>query len=74
MLIPTRLLSLPNAAYSFPGGKRDPEDTSLYHTALRETSEELGISPDRVEFVGKLGEPEVSLGGLLVHVFVVSLL
>jgi 8-oxo-dGTP pyrophosphatase MutT (NUDIX family) len=47
-------------------------DQSLYDTALRETSEELGIDPEQVEFVGRLGPGEISLGGLLVHVFIVS--
>lgn len=47
-------------------------DASLWATALRETHEELGIAPEQVERLGELGEPEVSLGGLLVHGFVVS--
>lgn len=34
---------------SFPGGKRDPVDRSLVHTAVREMEEELGIAKDRVE-------------------------
>ncbi|KAJ7393537.1 nudix (nucleoside diphosphate linked moiety X)-type motif 8 [Desmophyllum pertusum] len=34
---------------SFPGGKRDPEDTSVVETAVREMEEELGLERSRVE-------------------------
>src|SRR5215472_8046710 len=30
--------------WSFPGGRRDPEDPDLLHTALRELQEECGVS------------------------------
>lgn len=30
---------------SFPGGKSEPDDTDLLHTAQRETEEEVGVSP-----------------------------
>lgn len=30
--------------YAFPGGKREPEDSSLLETCLRETHEETGIT------------------------------
>ncbi|WP_062311127.1 CoA pyrophosphatase [Polynucleobacter sinensis] len=39
---------------SFPGGRMDPEDQSPYDTALRESQEEIGLSPDGVEIIGHL--------------------
>lgn len=38
---------------SFPGGRRDEEDVSLLGTALRESAEEIGLSPDDVKIHGK---------------------
>ncbi len=39
---------------SFPGGRRDDEDTDLAATALREAEEEIGLSPAAVELQGAL--------------------
>ena len=39
---------------SFPGGKQEPGDRDLVHTALRETHEEVGIPPEQIEVLGKL--------------------
>src|SRR6202012_2200468 len=39
---------------SFPGGKRDPGDRDLVHTALREAQEEVGIEAGQVEVIGRL--------------------
>jgi 8-oxo-dGTP pyrophosphatase MutT (NUDIX family) len=41
---------------SFPGGARDDEDVTPLHAALRETHEELGIPPEKVEVLGMLDE------------------
>ncbi len=39
---------------AFAGGKQEKTDHSLIETALRETHEEIGISPDDVNVLGKL--------------------
>lgn len=39
---------------SFPGGRLEPDDPSPAHGALRETEEEIGLAPDRVELIGRL--------------------
>ncbi|KAF9180074.1 nudix (nucleoside diphosphate linked moiety X)-type motif 8 [Haplosporangium sp. Z 767] len=38
---------------SFPGGKRDPTDTTILDTALREMGEEISIFQDQVEVLGE---------------------
>ncbi|MDX1350186.1 MAG: CoA pyrophosphatase [Putridiphycobacter sp.] len=39
---------------SFPGGKMEQTDPHLSHTALRETYEEIGIKPTKIELLGRL--------------------
>lgn len=41
---------------SFPGGVRDPADTTPLHTALREAEEEVGVGPAEVAVLGMLDE------------------
>lgn len=39
---------------SFPGGRADPGDRDLVHTALREAEEEIGLDPAAVTIIGEL--------------------
>lgn len=47
---------------SFPGGRIEPEDLSVVHAALRETSEEIGLASRHIEVVGYLPEYRTSTG------------
>ncbi|KDE73061.1 NUDIX hydrolase [Fusobacterium necrophorum] len=40
---------------SLPGGKRDLRDVDFKMTAIRETSEELGILKEKIEYIGYAG-------------------
>ncbi|WP_430936358.1 NUDIX hydrolase [Saccharicrinis sp. 156] len=39
---------------SLPGGKFEPQDKNLLETALRETWEEIGVRPDKMQILGNL--------------------
>lgn len=41
---------------SFPGGAKESQDTDLAQTALRETHEEVGITPEKVSIIGQLDD------------------
>ena len=40
---------------AFPGGKIDPGDDSSRAAAVRETFEEVGVSPESYEYIGEMG-------------------
>ena len=55
---------------SFPGGKLDSMDSDLLQTALRETSEEIGLTISKDQVIGQL-EPVVTLNsGFLILPFI----
>lgn len=54
---------------SFPGGKRELEDKSLWHTALREANEEVGILEQSVKLIGELTKVYIPPSRFLVTPF-----
>jgi 8-oxo-dGTP pyrophosphatase MutT (NUDIX family) len=55
---------------SFPGGKWEVTDKSLYHTALRETREEIGVNTQDVRFCGKLTDLYIPPSNFIVSPYV----
>lgn len=53
----------------FPGGKWEPQDSSLLATALRETHEEIGLAPMMVDVLGVL-PARATRSGAMVQPFV----
>ena len=47
---------------SFPGGRVEPGDRHREDTALRETEEEIGLAPSRIEVLGALPDHEMQSG------------
>ena len=51
---------------SFPGGRVDPGDADATAAALRETQEEIGLAPERIEIIGRLDSYLVRSGFMVV--------
>jgi 8-oxo-dGTP pyrophosphatase MutT (NUDIX family) len=51
---------------AFPGGKPEPQDESLLHTALRESEEEVGLLPKGTQILGRLEAVPTPTGFMIV--------
>ena len=49
-------LAIHSGEVAFPGGKRDQEDESLLHTALREAEEEVALPQSSFQYAGRLNQ------------------
>ena len=58
-----------SAQISFPGGQADPEDADLTQTALRETFEEIGVTPQEIDVVMPFTEIYIPPSNFLVMPF-----
>lgn len=70
LLLTQRSDTLPDhpGQISFPGGRQEPEDGSAAETALRESSEEIGLDRSRVDILGEVGSYETVTGYSVVPV------
>ncbi|HEY3944565.1 MAG TPA: CoA pyrophosphatase [Solirubrobacteraceae bacterium] len=55
---------------SFPGGRREEDESDLRTTALREAQEEVGLPPEAVDIVGALQPTPTLATGYAVYPFV----
>jgi 8-oxo-dGTP pyrophosphatase MutT (NUDIX family) len=55
---------------SFPGGSREDVDVSLLDTAVRESCEEIGLSPADIEVLGELDDEVTTTSNYVVTPFV----
>lgn len=52
---------------SFPGGKVEKNDQNIFHTALREANEEIGVNIDSIEIIGSLTTLYVPVSNICIH-------
>ncbi|MEP2937232.1 MAG: CoA pyrophosphatase [Gilvibacter sp.] len=56
-----------SAQIGFPGGKSEPEDNDLAHTALRETEEEIGVPQKHITILKQLTDIYIPPSNFFVH-------
>jgi 8-oxo-dGTP pyrophosphatase MutT (NUDIX family) len=63
-------LSSHSGQISFPGGKQEEQDKSLFDCAVRETFEEIGVDKKDIEYIGELDQIKTFGSNVLLTPFV----
>ena len=66
----TRKVEHHKGQISFPGGGVEEVDASFGATAIREAQEEIGLSPNDVDMLGRLDDTLTLVSNYLIHPFV----
>jgi 8-oxo-dGTP pyrophosphatase MutT (NUDIX family) len=69
VLIERTKLGTHGGQIAFPGGKVESTDTSLWHTAIRESKEEVNLH-ESIEPIGKLSPLYIPVSNYVLHPFV----
>ena len=69
----TETVTVHKGQISFPGGSRETSDKTLLDTALRESQEEIGLSPDDIEVIGELDDEITTTPNYIVPPFVATI-
>jgi 8-oxo-dGTP pyrophosphatase MutT (NUDIX family) len=62
--------SIHSAQVAFPGGKKEPQDSKIKLTALREAFEEIGVKQEQIEIIGSLEPTQTLSSNYIVYPFV----
>ena len=69
LILRTSYNGVHSSQIAFPGGKVEPEDIDLKETAIRETHEEIGVHPNRINVVRAFTEVYIPPSNYMVHPF-----
>ena len=61
----TRTVGHHKGEISFPGGRMEAGDEGLLDTALRETFEEMGISREKIQVLGRIDDMQTKTGYMI---------
>lgn len=58
---------------SFPGGKKEDFDDDFFHTAIRETQEEIGVDTSKINLIGELSSLYIPPSNFMVYPYLAYL-